>query len=235
MNVATITNYQRRYSPEHSHLRSDVHCSIGDCVLCLVKLLISLIGQRTCSQFVKSEHIFSQNIVADMCENVFCDFRWVQSMSSCLIWMRVEGCRLPLLSLLRMYSLNCEESTPPPHEHVIQNPLSCSRSNTCSHTQGKQEQTWDLTRSFWARHSDVFSNGVLKSRKVPEQRRELVQHLMAQFKNIRCRFWKCSLWRPLTVGSEAPPFHFTKQNGLWALHYFTAFSKIRAVQADHPS
>lgn len=59
------------------------------------------------------------------------------SRSSCLIGMRVGGCWLPRISLRRMYSLNWEESTPPPHEPVIQNPLCCNRSNTCSHTQDK--------------------------------------------------------------------------------------------------
>lgn len=85
--------------------------------------------------------------VAEMCakNRDVGDFR-VQSLSSSLIGIRVGGCRLPKPSLRRMYSLNWEESTPPPHEHVIQNPLCCNRSNTCSHTHTKQQQTqeWDL-------------------------------------------------------------------------------------------
>lgn len=85
--------------------------------------------------------------VAEMCakNRDVGDFR-VQSLSSSLIRIRVGGCRLPKPSLRRMYSLNWEESTPPPHEHVIQNPLCCNRSNTCSHTHTKQQQTqeWDL-------------------------------------------------------------------------------------------
>lgn len=71
------------------------------------------------------------------------DLLCVQSMSSCLIRMRVGGCLLPRPSLRKMYSLNWEESTPPPHEPVIQNPLCCNRSNTCSHTQTKQKQHKD--------------------------------------------------------------------------------------------
>lgn len=54
-----------------------------------------------------------------------------QSMSSCLICGRVGECRP---SLRRMYSLNWEESAPPPQEAVIQKPLCCNRSNTCSHS-----------------------------------------------------------------------------------------------------
>lgn len=41
---------------------------------------------------------------------------------------------LPLPSLCRKYSVNWDESTPPPHEQVIQKPLRWSRSRTCSHT-----------------------------------------------------------------------------------------------------
>ena len=82
---------------------------------------------------------------------------WVQSMTSCLIRMRVGGCRLPRPSLRRMYSLNCEESTPPPHEPVIQNPLCCNRSNTCSHTKTTATWKWD-SRHFLQRGVEVKSN-----------------------------------------------------------------------------
>lgn len=55
-----------------------------------------------------------------------------QSLSSSLIWVWVEGCGLLLPSLTRMYSLNWDESAPPPHEHVIRKPLLCKCSRTCS-------------------------------------------------------------------------------------------------------
>lgn len=98
---------------------------------------------------------------------------WVHSTSSCLMRMRVGGCRLPRPSRRRMYSLNWEESTPPPHEHVIQNPLCCNRSNTCSHTQTKRRQQ---NRKSW--QSDTFSNQVLKSRVLLGLRMELVLYFM---------------------------------------------------------
>lgn len=63
----------------------------------------------------------------------------VQSLNSSLIW-------LALPHLHRMYSLNREESTPPPHEHVIQKPLCCNRSSTCSHMDiNSNKQELELT------------------------------------------------------------------------------------------
>lgn len=59
-----------------------------------------------------------------------------QSRGSCFIRM-TEGARDVLLSSrLSTYSLNWEESTPPPHEPTISNPLCCNLSSTC-----KKEET----------------------------------------------------------------------------------------------
>lgn len=74
----------------------------------------------------------------------FTRLQWVspgQSWSSSLMWDRTWGCLLPLPSLCRMYSLNWEESTPPPHEHVIQKPLCCNRSKTCRRTKKRDKIT----------------------------------------------------------------------------------------------
>lgn len=64
-----------------------------------------------------------------------------QSSSSSLMRGGTWGSLMPLPSLCRMYSLNWDESTPPPHEHTIQKPLCCNRSNTCRRTQERDEGT----------------------------------------------------------------------------------------------
>lgn len=66
------------------------------------------------------------------CYCISLHFCSAQSWSSSLIWVWVEGCGLLLPSLTRMYSLNWDESAPPPHEHVIRKPLLCKCSRTCS-------------------------------------------------------------------------------------------------------
>lgn len=76
----------------------------------------------------------------------FTRLQWVspgQSSSSSLMWASAWGCLLPLPSLCRMYSLNWDESTPPPHEHVIQKPLCWNRSKTCRRTNKRQNHGWD--------------------------------------------------------------------------------------------
>lgn len=42
--------------------------------------------------------------------------------------------------------MNWDESPPPPHEHVIQKPLRCNRSRTCSHTEKTDFNTARHTR-----------------------------------------------------------------------------------------
>lgn len=75
-----------------------------------------------------------------------CFFLRVQSLISSLILVRVGGCWLLLPSLLRMYSLNWDESAPPPHEHVIWKPLCCKRSSTCSSKHKTEMNHADLFR-----------------------------------------------------------------------------------------
>lgn len=111
---------------------------------------------------VPAAHKCSFSHIVRLCMFSFCIRNMsVQSSGSCFIRM-TEGMRgVRLSSRRRTYSLNWDESTPPPQEPTISNPRCCNRSRTCEDNKtgiylGARQVHWPHKHT-----KDVFQSSIL--------------------------------------------------------------------------